>query len=205
VPVEEDIDRFKADLQELDAGAMFDRYVAPDVCAAPIDFDAENLRQRIARRFQVPFENVMIVGSAKLGFTLREKVYDEGDRRPAFSPFSDESDVDVAIVSEALFDHIWKLCFQFWHTSGYQATQAAWGRGEDFRNYIFRGWMRPDMLPVETAVGYRRKWFEFFRRLISERAAGDYRVNAGLYRDEYFLRTYQSIALEEAKRRLRLQ
>lgn len=201
---EEYLARFKSDLQQLTAGEMFDRYVTPDECRGPTDVDHNALRGRIAERFQVDVPSVVIVGSAKVGFTLRHKKA-KGDQpaRPMFSPFYEGSDVDVAIVSNRIFDEIWKDCLQFWHSSGYSDDYGYWrGRGIDFRAYHFRGWMRPDKLPSGGRFTYRNEWFDFFMRLTSERAAGDYPITAGVYREDYFLRTYQQIALEQCKARV---
>ena len=193
--------QFKADLLSLPAEEMFARYIAPDTCAGLSDPQQAGLRGRIADHFGISAENVLIVGSAKIGFTLRHKragSEDEEDR-PAFSEFSDASDVDVAIVSETLFDTIWKGCFNFWHTSGYANANAYWPKGKHFRDYFFRGWMRPDHLPSEGSFKYKDDWFDFFRRLTSDRAAGDYKISAGLYRESYFLEAYQHIALAQCR------
>ncbi len=195
------IARFKSDLCKLPTEDVFARYIAPDYCAGLTQVDERTLRERIAGQFKIQTEHVLIVGSAKLGFTLRHKPAREPDEedRPAFSPFSENSDVDVAIISSDLFDNIWKRCFEFWHTSGYGNAPAYWPGGRQFRDYIFRGWMRPDKLPSEGGFRYRAEWFDIFRRLTSERAAGDYKIAAGLYRESYFLERYQYIALNECR------
>lgn len=196
--------RFKADLRALPASDMFTRYIAPEMCRGLTEIDEHALRTRIADNFALRPENVMIVGSAKLGFTLRHKPARDPDEedRPPFSPFSDRSDVDVAIVSDRLFDNIWKSCFEFWHTSGYGNASEYWPDGKRFRDYFFRGWIRPDKLPAEGGFRYRKEWFEFFRRLTSERAAGGYKITAGLYREPYFLESYQHIALNQCRDRM---
>ena len=142
----------------------------------------------------------MIVGSAKIGFTLRHKPArgDESERLP-FAEFNAGSDVDVAIISDRLFDDIWKACFSFWHTSGYANAGAYWPTGKHFRDYFFRGWMRPDHLPSQGSFKYKNDWFDYFRRLTSARAAGDYKITAGLYRESYFLEAYQTIAINQCK------
>jgi hypothetical protein len=192
---------FKADLVSLTAEEIFARYVAPDTCRGLTEVDQASLRGQIADHFGIPVSSVMIVGSAKIGFTLRNKQAKSEDEvdRPPFSEFSLGSDIDVAIVSDKLFDEIWKGCFTFWHTSGYANAHAYWPKGRDFREYFFRGWMRPDHLPSEGGFRYKRDWFDFFRRLTSARAAGDYRITAGLYREPYFLAAYQTIAINRCK------
>ncbi|MDR6294608.1 hypothetical protein E9232_007163 [Inquilinus ginsengisoli] len=206
--------RFKSDLASLSPSDMFKRYVLPDRCMGVTDIDERSLRERIGANFGIDRKNIVIVGSAKLGFTLKHKSAkrksvsqedeDEDEDRPAFSPFSGNSDVDVAIVSDVLFDDIWKRCFEFWHGSGYGGIADFWPQGKNFRDYIFRGWMRPDKLPSQGRFTYRVEWFDFFRKLTSDRAAGDYKVTAGLYREEYFLEAYQTIAINECKARVHL-
>jgi hypothetical protein len=194
------IARFKADLLLLSPDDVFSRYILPAPCKGASDIDERALRERIAKNFAIDVERVIIVGSAKLGFTLRHKrAFDRRNERPPFSPFCQNSDVDVAIVSDALFDSIWKKCFEFWHGSGYGNATNYWPGGAHFRDYIFRGWMRPDHLPSEGDFTYKTEWFDFFRRLTSDRAAGDYKVTAGLYRELYFLKMYQTVKINERR------
>lgn len=194
------IEAFKNDLTTLSASEMFGRYVLTDECQGLEGIDHAALRLSIAKYFSVELNSIVIVGSAKLGFTLVDKPGDETRAaRPSFSLFSDDSDVDIAIVSDTLFDSVWKRCFEFWHSSGYAAAKGYWPRGKNFRDYIFRGWMRPDHLPSEGAFNYRNEWFDYFRKLTSDRAAGDYKVTAGLYRETYFLEAYQRRAIEQCR------
>lgn len=193
---------FQDDARRLSAQQLVEKYILPEECAADIHFDQRALRERIAKRFTVPVEAVFIVGSAKLGFTLHDKDMNEEVPRPAYSAFSAASDVDIAIVDAGLFDHIWKMCFDYWDRTGYRFGLPLWDQANDFRNYIFRGWMRPDMLPAVQAVSYSRQWFQFFQRLMSERAAGDNRITAGLYREPYFFERYQEYSVAKAQARL---
>jgi len=206
--LEQRLIEFKSDLSKLPAGDIYAKYIACDECAAVLSFDITETRHAIAQKFAIQVESVRIVGSAKLGFTLREKQkkrYSAGrhtgapkvDVRPRFSFFSENSDIDVAIVSEKLFDDYWKKCFSFWSMSGYDASDTYWRGGRNFRDYIFRGWMRPDKLPTEGSFTYSAEWFDYFRELTAAGAAGDYKINAGIYREDYFLQEYQKIAIAE--------
>lgn len=194
--------RFKADCTALAPPDIYQRYVAGEQCAGLTEVDVGALRGRIAERFGIDRAGITIVGSAKLGFTITHKrAWKHIPARPMFSPFSENSDVDVAIVSDALFDDIWKRCFRFWQESGY--GDDYWQEGPNFRDYLFRGWMRPDKLPSEGNFTYRNEWFDFFRRLTSERAAGDYKITAGLYREAYFLESYQQSAIRRCAAKVR--
>lgn len=198
MPLVETMNDFKADLSSLSSNQIYDKYIAVDECLADLGFDQHDLRRRISARFRIPLESVVIVGSAKLGFTLVDKRRHR-KWRPAFSAFDDDSDVDVAVVAPDAFDEVWKACFDYWHRMRYNEDLPHWEEGPEFRRYIFRGWMRPDKLPLDTAVSYRRGWFEFFRRLVNERRAGDHSITAGLYRDHHFLKQYQTISIDRAR------
>src|SRR5579871_5683036 len=129
------IARFKRDFLDLSSSDVFLRYIVPEQCAGLTDVDEHGLRARIAAKFEVELGNVIIVGSAKLGFTLRSKQATAArNERPAFSLFCENSDVDVAIVSDALFDSIWKKCLEYWYSSGYARATAYWPQGKSFRD-----------------------------------------------------------------------
>lgn len=192
------LQRFKDDLLVLAPGEVFDRYVRPDPCMGLAEVDECALRGRIADRFGVAAQSVLIVGSAKLGFTIVDKTRSDPSR-PRYSPFSAGSDVDIAIVSDALFDAYWKNTFEFWQGSGYQFAATYWGRTSKFAEYMFQGWIRPDRLPAEGGYTLKREWFSFFSELESARAAGDHKIRAGLFREDYFLQAYQTRAIKNCQ------
>src|SRR4051794_12924657 len=62
--------------------------------------DYFEFRQLIGEKFEVGFQEVFIVGSGKLGFS-----YVKG------TVFSYESDIDVVIVNDLLFEkYYWQIC-----------------------------------------------------------------------------------------------
>ena len=52
-----------------------------------------DFREQIANHWHVGFQEVLILGSGKLGYSYHKN-----------SVFSDESDIDVAIVNQSLFE-----------------------------------------------------------------------------------------------------
>ena len=199
---------FRADLLSMEADAIYEKWIACEECRGTIDFDVTHMRETIAQEFRVEVNAVKLVGSAKLGFTILDKRRHSvvagreqqrrlaTDHRPMFSEFDVSSDVDVAIVSFELFEDIWKQCFQYWGLTEFN-DEPAWPKGREFRDYFFRGWMRPDKLPTGGAFPYSNYWFDYFRQQTSNRLAGDFKITAGLYRDEDFLRHYQAIAIRK--------
>ncbi len=66
----------------------------------------EKLAQHLSDQLQTKPENVRIVGSAKIGFSLSPDSFSR--------EFSERSDIDVLIVDADLFDCIWHVVLK-WH------------------------------------------------------------------------------------------
>lgn len=137
-------------------------------------------RQRIADHFDLHVNKIIVVGSAKLGYSVS----------PAknLKPFDDESDVDIAIVCPRLFERYW--------LEMYRAKRALieWQELPDARKYLFRGWIRPDKMP---SMEIRNEWFDFFGGLQSIEGCCPYPVRAGLYFNEQFLEMYQETGVQK--------
>ena len=182
------LDEFKLALSTLDDQRLLDRYFYARP-AAMLEGDQEsNLRREIAKFFDVAMRDVIITGSAKLGFTLVPK-----KGRPAMSPFGDTSDIDVTIISSSLFLKLWREAFTFAEERG------DWTSVEKFRAYLMRGWLRPDKLPTDPEFVSSREWFDFFRNLQQSGKFGRYKITAGVYYDEAFWEAYARSSLDKCR------
>jgi hypothetical protein len=151
-----------------------------------VDQEAE-LRRSISDHLGVAMRDVIITGSAKLGFTIVQK-----PNRPVFSPFSDQSDIDVAIISERLFQ-------QFWiDVNRYCAEAGPWPEIGSFRKYLMKGWIRPDLLP-KSEFPPSKEWFELFRTLTASGKYGVYKISGGLYYSEVFWEDYARTAFSKCR------
>jgi hypothetical protein len=108
------------------------------------------LKREIAEQFKLHPAEVLVVGSAKLGFSIVPK------KRYRF--FNDESDIDVALVAPQLFEQVWAEVYDYWYGGAY------WDQHDTFCSYLFQGWIRPDKLPPFDRAA---KWWEYFRELTS--------------------------------------
>jgi len=160
------------------------------------EHDYFEFRNRIAKKFSVNFTEVFIVGSAKFGFSFT-----------AGKPFDYDSDVDVVIVNETLFDEYFKKICDY----QYKLDREYWGipfeERRDYANflrYLVKGWMRPDLLPISFQVNELKKdWFSFFEGISNGRSeVGNYEVNAGLYKNYFFLERYYGTNIENMYRYL---
>ena len=115
------------------------------------------LKAEVSAQFAVHPSEVLVVGSGKLGFSIVE-----GKR---YRPFGDNSDIDIAIIAPQLFDGIWTNVFDYWH------EVSSWRREQEFRNYLFRGWIRPDKLPPEGGLDFAKNGGGF---------SGDWRVKRNM-------------------------
>lgn len=105
-------------------------------------------RTELATLLDIHAAEMIMVGSAQLGFSLNPK--------KLLRSFIDESDLDVVVVSSELFDAAWKDLLE--RSAGIQQLEA-----EDRRRFkktqenFFRGYLRPDLLP--TGCGLVKDWF----------------------------------------------
>jgi hypothetical protein len=175
--VEDDIKTFRDELGERSVSELVQRHITSGECVTLAPGMYFELKNRVAARFEVHISEVLIVGSAKTGFSIApEKRY---------RPFGETSDIDVVICSSALFDAFWKDIFDFW------ARGESWQAIGDFRKYLFRGWMRPDKLPPAASFNRAHEWWEFFRALTGSGMFGPYKIAGALYKSWHFLESYQ--------------
>lgn len=184
----DNLERFKHDIDQYDNKTLVDRYYY-STSGPVLDNDQQaSLRREISNYLDVSVRDVVLVGSAKLGFTLRSK-----PNRPALSHFGDASDIDVAIISSPLFLRYWQETFSHWLEVG------EWDAATKFREYLFRGWLRPEKLPRGAGFPLSKDWFEFFRHLQATGRYGGYKIAAGIYLNEHFWEEYVGSALSECR------
>lgn len=86
----------------------------------------DRFRKFFSRRLQLPQNNIAIVGSAKLGFSLSPK-------KP-FKKFDTNSDIDIAIVSEDLFRKSWNAFLEI--QSKYYLENYKYITSDIFRRFV---------------------------------------------------------------------
>ena len=100
-----------------------------------------DFRDRISKKFNIEYYQVYIVGSGKLGFS-----YLKGTN------FGYDSDIDVAIVSEELYNVYLKHVRNFQYAlerSKERLVEEEYKNYIKFLKYMAKGWMRPDLLPAK--------------------------------------------------------
>lgn len=126
-----------------------------------------------------------MVGSCKLGFSIAPN--------KRYRHFGESSDVDIVVVSESLFDNLWEKLHYYADHGGY------WERLQEFKNYLFNGWIRPDKLPPSNSFEMASEWWEFFNELSRSGAYSSFKVRGAIYKNWYFLESYQLRSVSACK------
>ena len=179
------LDAFKADLLTLSNAELVNKYYLSGSAFALDNGRHYRLRQTVTDFLQVDYSQVFMVGSAKLGFSIKPK------RR--FQPFYDRSDIDIVVVCRELFEEIWREVFRFERNGGY------WPKLADFKLYHFQGWIRPDKLPLEPSFALTKKWWDFFEKISGNGEYGPYKIRGGLYHSRFFFEYYQQKCFDQCR------
>lgn len=182
------LDHFKSDVKSQTARFVVRKHIIYGDCYAINNDKYFLLRSEISEQFGVHPNEVFVVGSAKLGFSIAP--------HKLFRHFGNESDIDIAIISTELFSRIWADVHAF------QADGGFWEKKEKFSQYLFDGWIRPDCLPPATRFAYCKEWWKFFEKLSNNGKYGPYKIAAGIYHSWYFFEAYSSRAVNICMRRL---
>lgn len=156
-------------------------------------------RKRIAKEFSINFAEVLVTGSAKLGFSpFKEKQFDL------------DSDIDVAIVSSTLFDHIMTFIHDYQlelRANRKTVSEKELARYHNFLEYGAMGWIRPDLLPTSFRVDeLKTRWFKFFASLSNGKSeVGNYKVSAGVFKSYLHLEKYTLSGYQSLKRKIEIR
>lgn len=151
-----------------------------------------HFRKRIADQFNIGFYEVMIIGSSKFGFSPFK-----------FTKFSLDSDIDVVLFNERLFDEFYELVSEYQYqirTQKIRLTTEQFKNYQKFLRYFVMGWMRPDLLPQNTNEfkELKQNWDEFFKSIShSKSEVGNYIVKGGLFKNYSYAEKYYRSSIEE--------
>ncbi len=147
-------------------------------------------KESIASGLDVHIRDIAIIGSGKLGFSIKPekdtpglykyKAFDYDYSRDCLSK---KSDLDVAIVSNRLFDD--QLIKLYKHTDCYLQTVFSGSKRNQLGKYVLKGWIRPDVLPsgYEITSEISRVQAELSKKYERD-------VNIGLYKSWFYFESY---------------
>jgi len=159
------------------------------------------LKQHVSQHLNTPEDDIRIVGSARIGFSLSPDSFGR--------QFSAESDIDVIVINEQLFDLIWMTLLR-WH---YPRRNQPFGSLREWassrRRDVFLGWFTPHQiqfnpdLPFPQVLSPLRDhaalWFDTFRSLARYPEFAKRDVSGRLYRTWDHALLYHVAGLSQIK------
>lgn len=158
--------------------------------------DEYTLRHEMAKATGTSINDVILVGSAKLGFSVKTENFLSFDEKYGEThDIKDKSDVDIAIVNELFFEKTSEELFflsnhfdRNWIRNNWTTRFISSNKKkifEDYSTFHVKGWLRPDLMPniyLESSswVPVCRKW----RTLL------DRQVRVGIYKNWTYLKHY---------------
>ena len=158
-----------------------------------IDDKMDYFKEIVSIKLGISFHSLQIVGSAKVGYSLSPN--------KLFKPFHDEepntpsSDIDIAIVSERLYQHFWDEARKSkklkYNTRYYDRITKS----------IYRGYINEkDLLKIE---GAGKEWENLCRPInveLQDKLGFIHPVTYRIYRNWDDLQEYQIIGISNARR-----
>lgn len=187
------IAEFKKALQEDSASDVVANIILANGAKHVSDEAIQYAEAQIRSQFQIPNQhslNIIVVGSAKLGFSIAEKTILGRNTLPRYRDFDPyNSDIDLAIVCQKLYFDIWR------DLSTYSHNQTPFPWDTHLGKYALVGWLRPDHFPKLQRPLSCMKWWELFQSLSNSVPFNRQKVRGGLYFHKDFLNQYQQRAV----------
>jgi hypothetical protein len=151
------------------------------------------LLSELATQLAINQDAINVIGSGRIGFSLNPEQFGK--------PFSEKSDIDVAIVSDILFDQAWFDMLRLGRAYfKLRDDTKAWLESHR-RSSIYWGFVRPELLP--GVVRFSSKWFFTFKGLSRIRALASRPISGRLYRTRDHLVVHQKYSFNEILKELR--
>jgi len=148
-------------------------------------------KKDLASSLDVHIRDIVIVGSGKLGFSIKP-VPNEIPYKYEYKKFDfdfenniemEKSDLDIAIVSGSLFDR--QLVNLYEHTKSYSGTYFEGSNKKNFASYMLKGWFRPDFSPTDYVITAEILTVQEKYRMKYGR-----KINIGIYKSWFFFEKY---------------
>jgi hypothetical protein len=203
----ENLNLFKTDIKQgiLNAEEIFEKYFIEGPTYFFQNYYTNPLKENlikaiISKAFSVNLDQILIVGSAKLGFSLKPKnLFNEFDLLYTTSKLKkDKSDHDIAVVSSDLYEKIGKELYNY--TAAYQKK---WMANEYYSKetsgkfpvpicymyfeYYTKGWFRPDFKPQGFEFCSRGRYEDLKRKLYNELGR---KIGIAIYQDSFYFKDY---------------
>lgn len=186
------VDEFRAALLSWEPEDIVDRWIVSPGALHVDEQDRAHIAVRLSEAYRRPVERIEIVitGSAKLGFSMTRKAIEGQPSLVRYRSFRPESDIDVAVISPDIFDLLWSELSAHSHS----APRFPW-QSRKLGDYLICGWLRPDHFPTNAGLRYCDLWWETFRGLSRDPRYRRHRVRGGLFYSMDELKRYSRRAV----------
>ncbi|AIM59598.1 hypothetical protein IX49_03340 [Cellulophaga lytica] len=199
------IEEFNEELKTCSTDELKSRFIEKNlVHGIPFVFygnegDYYSFREKIAKKFNIQINDISIVGSSKLGFSYEKN-----------TKFSLESDIDVVIVNENLYEEYQQAICEYQYQIDRLKKNITVGELEQYNRflaYFIKGWMRPDLIPSSFDIDIlRNNWFQYFKTLSNGKSeVGNYKVSAGLFKNIHYFKKYHLQSITRLYEKITLQ
>jgi len=190
--------KFTADLQKEKLEWVVSKWVIEN--PTPYFFQNDHLayiqwKNRLASKLGVDPYSIIVVGSANIGFSLNPE--------KNWISFNDESDIDIAIISNDYFEQAWHFLKNMKPSERYRLSkemQEAIKSHES--NYIYWGAIAADL--VLGVLPFGEKWLSGIGELNKELPLG-HTIGLRIYKDIESLRDYTIRTLKKLRTRITAQ
>jgi uncharacterized ferritin-like protein (DUF455 family) len=199
-----DAEMLKSDLLSLETREFYVKYIVKsnnwyfsEYLHIPADRVIDSLdrfKEIVSENMHISFHSLQIVGSAKTGFSLSPNklltpFHDESDAQKA-------SDIDIAIISERLYQHFWNRMRQ---------TEKIQFKGfyRQLTASIFRGYINDKTLMEIPPI--RTEWLEMvspINKMLQDELMIMHPITYRIYRSWEDLEEYQISGIEKTKKSL---
>jgi hypothetical protein len=192
-----DLSTFKQYCVELPLDVLLQKYIIDSDSfffkEMETKFDEFDFKKDIAETLNVHVRDIIIVGSGKLGFSLKPDIT---KRKKVFYNFKEfdflykkkssnkRSDLDIAIISSQLFD---KQFVNLYNESSFYREDYVkeWGNRNSFSKYLLKGRLATRFLPIRFKLSDEIKSVQEKYQMKFGRE-----INIEIYKSWYFFETY---------------
>jgi hypothetical protein len=174
---------------------LVEQYLLTGIPFAFKDNEASHgvLLSEIAKQLAIGQDAINVIGSGRIGFSLDPEQFGK--------PFSEKSDIDVAIVSDDLFDEAWMDMLRLGKAYHRLKDDTKAWLASHRRSCIYWGYVRPELLPGVVKIS--SKWFFTFKGLSRIRELARRSITGRLYRTRDHLVVHQKYSCNEILKELR--
>jgi hypothetical protein len=149
------------------------------------------LKLSLSKSFNIQIRNLEIVGSAKLGISYNDGLYNK--------KLSTESDIDIVIVSNDLFEEAWiELLLN--EDNYYKLGESERDFLEDTYKTIHKGLISPDRIP--RSMNFHKKWWDVFEGLSNKPEYDNRKIRGRLFKNWWFVEKYYSTSFSKICKKL---